>query len=119
MVLVDTSVWIDHLRSDNDRLRGLLENGEVVCHPFVVGELACGNLANREEILGLMNDIPSIRPVSDSEAMFFLESNGLSGQGVGWIDIHLLAAARVVEAPVWTLDRRLRRAARATGQFWG
>ncbi len=112
MVLVDTSVWVDHLRSGNARLASLLDQGEVVCHPSVIGELACGDLPNRNETLGLLKDLPQAVVASHDEVMRFIESDRLMGTGLGYIDVHLLASARLTVASLWTLDRPLRKAAR-------
>lgn len=110
-VLVDTSVWVDHLRGDNQQLVDLLENGRVLCHPDVIGEIACGNLHNRAEILELLNALPQATAVTFSEALTFLEVHHLYGRGLGWVDTQLLASARVSGCPLWTLDRRLAKAA--------
>jgi hypothetical protein len=111
MVLVDTSVWIDHLRRRSERLAGLLEDGLIVCHPFVVGELACGHLARRAEMLALLQRLPTLALVSYDEALRFVDARHLAGSGLGWVDVHLLAAARVAGAAVWTADRRLAKVA--------
>ena len=113
-VLVDTSVWIDHLRSGNHRLEGLLEHSQVVCHPFVVGEIACGKLSNRSEIPGLLQALPSVTEITSAEALFFIETHSLWGRGLGFVDIHLLAAAQVEGVSLWTRDRRLRSAPRVS-----
>jgi predicted nucleic acid-binding protein len=115
MVLADTSVWIDHLRRRSDRLADLLLDEEVVCHPFVIGELACGHLADRDTVLALLDRLPVLAPVSHAEARAFLDGNHLSGCGVGWVDVHLLAAARAARAVLWTHDRRLARMASRIG----
>jgi len=107
MTLVDTSVWIDHLRVGNRMLRSLLENGEVVAHPFVVGELACGTLRNRKEILTLLQALPEAQVAEHEEVMLVVEREHLYSQGIGWIDAHLLASARLSRAALWTLDRHL------------
>ena len=107
MVLVDTSVWIEHLRRRSERLAGLLEEGLVVCHPFVVGELACGHLARRAEMLALLQRLPTLAMVSPDEALRFVDAQHLAGSGLGWVDVHLLAAARIAGAGLWTADRRL------------
>jgi predicted nucleic acid-binding protein len=106
-MLVDTSVWIDHFRRSDSALTGLLERGEVECHPFIIGELACGNLRRRSEILGLMRELPEVAVVDHDEALAFLDSHRLMGTGLGWIDIHLLASARLTSTLLWTRDRRL------------
>lgn len=111
MILVDTSVWVDHFRTGNTALARLLEGTEVLSHPFVVGELACGNLRGRREILELLDHLPAAHVVSHAEALHFLEANALQGRGLGWIDVHLLAAAAVSQCSLWSLDRRLAKAA--------
>ena len=113
MILVDTSVWIDHLRAGNRRLRSLLENAEVLVHPFVVGELACGTLRNREEVLTLLHALPEAQAAEHEEVMRVVERERLYGRGIGWIDAHLLTSARLSSAAFWTLDRRLSRIASA------
>jgi hypothetical protein len=110
-VLVDTSVWIDHFRRGNRGLASMLEEGTVECHPFVIGELACGHLRARTEILGLLNALPTIAPVHHEEAMAFLEHHRLAGSGVGWLDVHLLAATALAGTTLWTRDQRLRQVA--------
>jgi predicted nucleic acid-binding protein len=119
MVLVDTSVWIDHLRKTLSRLAGLLEDGEVVIHPFVIGELACGNLANRREILSLLHSLPAIQCVEDDEILFFIEQHSLAGRGLGLIDVHLLAASKISEHSLWTRDKRLKASAETLGLGFG
>jgi predicted nucleic acid-binding protein len=105
-MLVDTSIWVDHFRHTDERLALLLERGDVECHPFILGELACGNLKQRAEIFRLLRRLPQIVPVDHDEALQFLESEHLAGTGLGWIDIHLLAAARLAQTTFWTRDRR-------------
>ncbi len=108
MILVDTSIWIDHLRSGNPSLSGLLQNGLVCTHDFVIGELACGNLQNRAEVLGLMQSLPRLGVVTEDESLFFIEKQQLMGRGIGYIDVHLLAAAVMQGASLWTRDKRLK-----------
>ncbi|MCP5487699.1 MAG: type II toxin-antitoxin system VapC family toxin [Verrucomicrobia bacterium] len=119
MVLVDTSVWIDHLRKTTPRLVGLLDNGEVVIHPFVIGELACGNLANRKEVLSLLHSLPAVERVEDDEILFFIEQHSLASRGLGLIDVHLLASSKVSEHPLWTKDKRLAATAEEIGLGFG
>ena len=111
MTLVDTSVWIQHLRTGNEHLRLLLENGEVLCHPFIVGELACGSVKNRRELLDLLNALPTAVVAEHDEVMHFLNERQLYGRGLGWVDIHLLASASMSKAMLWTMDRALKLAA--------
>ena len=115
MVLVDTSVWIEHFRKTSTRLAGLLDDGEVAIHPFVIGELACGNLANRKEILSLLHSLPAVQRVEDDEVLFFIEQHSLAGRGLGLIDVHLLASSKMSEHPLWTKDKRLTAAAKELG----
>jgi predicted nucleic acid-binding protein len=110
-VLVDTSVWIDHFREPNADLERLLDQGRVSTHPFVIGELACGSLARRAEILGLMEALPFAIIATHDEAVAFVERQRLHGSGLGWIDVHLLASARLTRQSLWSADRRLRQAA--------
>ena len=111
MTLVDTSVWVDHLRNGNDSLGKLLLKDEVACHPMVIGELACGNLKRRKEILALLHALPSVERVSDDELFFFIEQHRLWGRGLGLVDIHILASSAITQMPLWTLDSKLQRAA--------
>jgi predicted nucleic acid-binding protein len=106
-VLVDTSVWIDHLRRGNARLASLLETGEVESHLFVTGELACGNLKRRAEILSLIDSLPKVLEADHDEVLSLVESRRLVGSGLGWIDVHLLASALLGHTTIWTLDKRL------------
>jgi predicted nucleic acid-binding protein len=107
MVLVDTSVWVAHLRKGNIGLEALLNEGHVVCHSFIVGELACGNLKNRSEILSLLYALPMATHAEHGEVMQFIEDRGLMGKGLGYIDMHLLASAILSKVPLWTLDKKL------------
>jgi len=111
MILVDTSVWVQHLRAGNERLEALLLKGQVFTHPFVVGELACGNLSNRVEILGLLKALPRVPIAEHEEVMHLLVSRRLYSRGLGWVDVHLLASALIAGCGLWTLDEALRRAA--------
>ncbi|MCH2254126.1 MAG: PIN domain-containing protein [Vicinamibacterales bacterium] len=105
--LVDTSVWVDHLRHGNDRLASLLDEGSVLCHPFVIGELACGNLADRDRVLHLLGALPETPVASHEEVMALIRSRELHGKGLGWIDVHLLASALLAKCPLWTMDKTL------------
>lgn len=112
MILVDTSVWVDHLRTGDEDLAALLNNSQVLMHPLVLGELACGNLRNRNEVLALLKDLPYATVATDEEVLFFIERHALMGRGIGYVDVHLLAAAALDSATrLWTRDRRLRAAA--------
>lgn len=107
MILVDTSVWIEHLRHGSVELETLLNEGAVACHPFIIGELACENLKNRDEILSLMQELPLASSVEDYEALHFIEDHKIMGKGLGYIDIHLLMSALLTRIPFWTMDKRL------------
>jgi hypothetical protein len=108
MILVDSSIWIDHLRAGEPALAELLDAGRVLTHPFVVGELACGNLKNRNGVLSLLQDLPAALVATDEEVLFFIERRGLMGKGIGYVDAHLLAAISVTgTGRLWTRDKRL------------
>jgi predicted nucleic acid-binding protein len=111
MILVDTSVWIEHFRAGNDRLRNLLFDEEVLCHPFIVGELACGTLRKRGEILSMLRALPEAKLLEHDEVMAFLDARRLYGHGIGWVDAHLLASTLLTGCMIWTFDKPLRRAA--------
>lgn len=111
MILVDTSVWIEHLRKGNARLAALLVDGEVLRHPFVLGELAYGNLRNRVELLRLLNTLPGARVAEHDEALRLIETERLHGRGLGWVDVHLLASALLSGCALWTMDKALARTA--------
>jgi len=106
-VLVDTSVWIDHLRRGNRRLAKHLDAGEVESHPFILGELACGSLKRRKEILTLLSSLPRVIEADHDEVLALVESERLSGRGLGWVDVHLLASTLLSGTTLWTLDKRL------------
>ncbi|MES9939597.1 MAG: type II toxin-antitoxin system VapC family toxin [Candidatus Thiodiazotropha sp. 6PLUC1] len=108
MILVDTSVWIDHLRSGDDALMTLLNSARVLMHPFVLGELACGNLRQRVEVLSLLQNLPQAAVAQDGEVLFFIEQHELMGRGIGYVDAHLMAAVVLDRgARLWTRDKRL------------
>jgi len=108
MVLVDTSVWVDHLRNGNKLLVSLLEDNEVWLHPFVTGELACGNLKARDDVLGLLKKMPQIKKATDDEVLFYIQEQDIAGKGIGYVDAHLLASVALANDTVlWTLDKRL------------
>lgn len=107
MILVDTSIWIDHLRSGNAHLAGLLERDIAAIHDFVIGKIACGNLKNRQEILSLLSALPKCEPATHEEVLFFIDRHRLMGRGIGYVDACLLAAATLSGAQFWTGDKRL------------
>ena len=111
MVLVDTSIWVTHLRQGSRQLEKLLMDAEVMCHPFVIGELACGNLKNRHEIISLLQSLPMALTIEFEEFLFFIDKNKLMGKGIGFVDIHLLASTQLTGIMLWTADKRLRSAA--------
>jgi predicted nucleic acid-binding protein len=115
MVLVDTSVWVKHLRDGDIVLEGLLDDGQVMCHPFVVGELACGNLKNRAEILALFQALPAAISAEHGEVLRFIEDNRLMAKGLGFVDMHLLASALLSGSQLRTLDKRLHQVALKMG----
>ena len=115
MILVDTSVWVEHLRRGLPHLATLLQEGAVLIHPWVIGELACGNLRNRPQVLELLQGLPVAVVASDGEVLLLIERDRLLGRGIGYVDAHLLASARLSHCPLWTRDRRLAVAAEEQG----
>jgi predicted nucleic acid-binding protein len=116
VILVDTSVWIEHLRSASAILTELLGDCEVLGHPFVLGELALGNLRQRDEILRVLRRLPQATSASHGEVLQFIERETLFGRGIGYVDAHLLAAVRLtVASKLWTRDRRLQAVATQLG----
>ncbi len=112
MILVDTSVWVDHLRRGEEGLSALLNGGQVLSHSFVIGELACGNLHNRAEVLDLLQKLPQAPLASQEEVLFFVQSNALMGQAIGFVDAHLLASTGLAGASrIWSYDKSLTRVA--------
>ena len=111
MVLVDTSIWIAHLGQGSRRLEKLLMDAEVMCHPFVIGELASGNLKNRNEIISLLQSLPMAPTIEFDEFLVFVDRNHLMGKGVGFVDVHLLASAKLAGVPLWTADKKLKSSA--------
>ena len=110
--LVDTSVWIDHFRANSPALCQLLEEDLVACHPLVIGELACGNLKHRSKVLESLTVLPITPTIEYEELLTLIETHKLFGQGLGWIDIHLLASTLLQQVTLWTLDQPVRHAAR-------
>ncbi len=107
MILVDTSVWMDHLRYGLPRLATRLQDGEVLIHPWVMGELACGHLRDRRQVLSLLQGLPAAVVASDEEVLLLIERDQLMGRGIGYVDAHLLASTRLSRCHLWTQDRRL------------
>ena len=108
MILADTSIWVDHLRAGEPGLVSLLNDNRILVHPMVIGELACGNLPNRDTVLGLLGEMPAIPVATDEEVLFFIEQRRVMGRGIGYVDAHLLAAATLAQSvQLWTRDRRL------------
>jgi predicted nucleic acid-binding protein len=116
LILVDTSVWVDHLRRGDARLIALLDSASVLIHPFIIGEIACGNLADRKTVLELLQDLPVAAVADADEVLVFIGRHRLHGKGLGYVDVHLLAAVALSQgAKLWTRDKRLRTAAQALG----
>ena len=118
MILVDSSIWVDHFRELDPVLDGLLRRQLVLCHPFVIGEVMMGSPRNRQGILRLLNRLPKAKATTDREVLEFVEGNRLFGKGIGYIDAHLLASVRLASpATIWTRDRRMAKAAETLGIF--
>jgi predicted nucleic acid-binding protein len=116
MILADTSVWIDHLRQTDEMLVSMLNSAQVVMHPMIIGELACGNLKNRAILLDLLKKLPAVQPAQNDEVLYFIEHNQLMGRGIGFVDAHLLASLALGSHIVlWTRDKRLDCAAKHLG----
>ena len=113
MVLVDTSVWIDFLRQGNPLLEDLLKDNEVATHPLVIGELHVGNINKRKQFLSLLSNLPQVSECAHSEVLFLIDEHKLYAKGIGYTDAHLLTSAIVYEVPLWTLDKKLDRLAKA------
>jgi predicted nucleic acid-binding protein len=115
VILADTSVWVDHLRRGNARMASLLGEAEIAGHPFVIGEIALGHLKQRREILDLLESLPQATLPDHHEVLRLVERRNLAGSGLGWVDVHLLAAAALDRLELWTLDRRLAAVASSLG----
>lgn len=115
MILVDTSVWVGHLRGGDAQLADLLEGNAVVMHPFVLGEIACGSLADRALTLDLLQHLPTAVVAEADEALGYIERHSLNGKGIGYVDVHLLASAAIDGIKLWTRDKRLLAVAREIG----
>ena len=111
MLIVDTSVWIDHFRNSNSELISALESGIVVMHPHIIGEISLGNIKQRDLVLNLLMDLPVAEVANESEVFDFIENNRLYGIGIGYVDVHLLASACLSNCLLWTLDKSLSSAA--------
>jgi predicted nucleic acid-binding protein len=112
-MLVDTSIWVEHLRHSQLGLVSLLHREDVQCHPFIIGELACGSIIRRSEILQLLRRLPSVPVAENEEVLTFVERHRLMGRGIGWVDVHLLASAALGAVLLWSADRRLAAIARS------
>lgn len=116
MILIDTSVWIEHLRQGDKTLARLLNNNQALIHPFVIGEIACGNLAARDEVLSKLKGLSTLPSVTEAEVLYFIEHHQLMGLGIGYVDAHLLAAtASATPVRLWTRDKRLKAVADTMG----
>ncbi len=116
MILVDTSVWVDHLRYGDETLAQYLSQGQVHIHPMITSELACGYLQNRKQLISLWQNLPGAIEASHHEALYFLESHALMGKGIGFVDLHLLASAHLTpNTQLWTRDKRLAGIAQSLG----
>jgi predicted nucleic acid-binding protein len=115
LILADSSIWIDHLRFPNSMLDDLVERWEIFCHPCIIGELACGNMSEREERLQFLKELPQAKVASHAEVLRFIERRHLMGRGVGYLDMQLLASTALQSGLLWTRDRRLKEAAESLG----
>jgi len=115
MILVDTSVWVDHLRNGNAQLKDWLNSNEVIVHPFVIGELACGSMQNRSKVLSLLSQLPEAIVANHHEVLTLVENNRLFATGIGWIDAHLIASALLSKSKLMTLDKPLSKIASVLG----
>jgi predicted nucleic acid-binding protein len=113
LILVDTSIWVDHLRSGEPQLTAALQECAVLIHPWVIGELACGNLRDRNRVLELLQGLPAARVASPAEVLSLIERHQLMGRGIGFVDAQLLASAKLTQCRLWTQDRRLASLAQA------
>ena len=115
MILLDTSVWVDHLRRGDSLVVQVLESGQAAAHAFVIGELACGNLKSRVRVIDLLQALPQLTMAMDDEVLYFIDRHKLMGRGIGYVDAHLLAAASINGSLLWTRDKRLREIATELG----
>jgi len=112
MILVDTSVWIDHLRRGNDLFSEFLNQNRVATHPLVLGELSLGNISKRGTVLGLIRNLPVVKEATHEEVLMFIEENRMWSKGIGYFDAHILCASLIESIPLWTLDKRLEKVAK-------
>lgn len=115
MVLVDTSIWIAHFKSEQEDLVALLEEGAVLTHPMIIGEISCGAMKHRKEIIQLMLRLPQAEILAMTEALSFIEDHQCYGKGIGWVDVHLLASAMLCSATLWSRDKSLMKLAKQLG----
>ncbi|RXT46281.1 VapC toxin family PIN domain ribonuclease [Bosea sp. Tri-44] len=115
MILLDASVWIDHLRRSEPRLVGMLSEGDILIHPFVTAEVALGSIARRDTVIAVLDALPQAPVATHGEVMRLIEHERLHGLGIGYVDAHLLASARLADAGLWSRDRRLLAAAERLG----
>jgi predicted nucleic acid-binding protein len=115
MILVDTSVWVDHLRNGNARLIELLNEEQVLIHPFIIGELSLGSIKNKSEIMNLLSELPQVPVAEHDEVMAAVTAHQLSGKGVGWVDAHLVASALLAHAKLLTFDKALSQVSKTIG----
>lgn len=111
MIIADTSIWVDHFRREDEELKGLLYSGQVLLHPFIIGELSLGHFRSRKTVLQMLNDLPKAIIASDDEVAVFIEKHRLYGLGIGYIDSHLLASAFLTKVRIWTKDKRFKEVA--------
>lgn len=112
LILADTSVWVKHFREGQTHLISLLEQGSISCHPFIIGELACGSLKNRTEIINLLEALPKVKVLEHIEVMEFIESQKLMSLGIGYIDTHLLGSSLLSDYSLWTFEKSLEKTAK-------
>lgn len=118
MILVDTSIWVDHLRSSDQALSSILEEGMVACHPWIIGELALGSIKERSEFLQMLGLLPQVDVVEQRKVMAFIERHRLFQRGIGWVDAQILVSAASWPCRIWTRDKRLADAAQDLGILW-
>jgi predicted nucleic acid-binding protein len=115
VILVDTSVWVDHLREGDPALAKALGQLEVAIHPWLIGELACGHLQHRQQVLTLLQRLPAVPVARETEVLHLIESRALMGRGISYLDCHLVTSCLLAQDRLWTRDRRLRQVAEDLG----